>query len=179
MEKAVGIYNAIAGIDDRDIRGHTAALLFRAEAAARGFVPTTPEWNIPIDHILISRRDPRYLVRVEVKQSRQIRKRKHGGDCFTVELRTSQGIGGSTGSKKGKQRLHKYERAVDVFAILPAGTNQWYLIPEKSLRGKSSVSLCPEDDNSPFHEFRGNWAILEKAEVRPPRRKSLKKRTSR
>jgi len=160
MSKSVGIYKAIELLDERHIRGHAAGLLFRAEAAARGYVPSTPEWNISIDHILIKQDDHAHLVRIEVKQSKQVRKRKKNGPGYTVELRTAQGIGGASGSKKGKERLHKYEGAVDMFAVLLAGTNEWYLIPENKLRGKSSVTLCPEDPKAPFAIFKDNWAIL-------------------
>lgn len=160
MSKSVGIYKAIEMLDERHIRGHAAGLLFRAEAAARGYVPSTPEWNIQIDHILIKQDNHSHLIRVEVKQSKQARKRKKGGPAFTVELRTAQGIGGTSGSKKGKARLHKYEGSVDMFAVLLAGTNEWYLIPEEKLRRKSSVTLCPEDPKALFAEFKDNWAIL-------------------
>ncbi|WP_395737068.1 hypothetical protein [Prosthecobacter sp.] len=160
MSKSVGIYKAIEQLDERHIRGHAAGLLFRAEAAARGYIPSTPEWNISIDHILIKQDDHAKLVRVEVKQSKQARMRKKNGPAFTVELRTAQGIGGTSGSKKGQKRLHKYEGAVDMFAILLAGTNEWYLIPERGLRGRSSVTLCPEDSNAAFAEYKDNWAVL-------------------
>lgn len=171
-EKAVGIYKAIEEVEERHIRGHAAGLLFRAEAAAHGYVPTTPEWNISIDHILISQEDHSILVRVEVKQSRQARKRKNNGPAYTVELRTSQGIGGTTGSKKGKARLHKYKGAVDVFAILLAGTNEWYIIPEKKLRNKSCVTLCPFDSSDPFKKFKNNWEVLNS---KPKRKKNKSK----
>jgi len=100
MNKTVGIYKAIEQLDERHIRGHAAGLLFRAEAAARGYVPSTPEWNISIDHILIKQDNHSHLVKVEVKQSKQTRIRKKNGPAYTVELRTAQGIGGTTGSKQ-------------------------------------------------------------------------------
>src|SRR2546425_10101952 len=94
------IYKAIAAINEktfpshaRSVRGNAAQLLFRAEAAARGLVPSSPAWNLTLDHILIDYFQPNRLVRVEVKQSQQ---EKNGR--YTVELRSSQGIGGTTGS---------------------------------------------------------------------------------
>jgi hypothetical protein len=163
METSVGIYKAIEHIAERHVRGHAAGLLFRAEAAARGYVPSTPEWNISIDHILIDQDDHARLVRDEVKQSKQARERKKNGPGFTVELRSSQGIGGTSGSKKGKQRLHKYAGAVVVFAILLAGTNDWYIIPEKQLRKRSSVTLCPDDANDSFKKYKNQWEVIESA----------------
>jgi hypothetical protein len=173
--KSVGIYKAIEKVDERHIRGHAAGLLFRAEAAARGYVPTTPEWNISIDHILISQEDHSILVRVEVKQSRQARQRKINGPAFTVELRTSQGIGGTTGSKKGKDRLHKYKGAVDIFAILLAGTNEWYIIPESKLRNKSSVTLCPYDPTDVYKKYKDNWKVLNPKSKRSSSKSKTKK----
>lgn len=140
------IYEAIAGITEttfpqhaRSVRGNVAQLLFRAEAAARGLVPCSPAWNLPVDHILIDYFEQHRLVRVEIKQSQQERKGR-----FTVELRSSQGIGGSEGSKKGAERLHAYQKSVDVFAILLPKAACWYLIPTAVLQGKSNISISPD-----------------------------------
>ena len=79
------IYDVIASIEDRSLRGYASQLLFRAEVAARGFVPSTPEWNLTMDHVLIDINKPHRLLRVEVKQSAQ--RRKSGS--YVVELRGS------------------------------------------------------------------------------------------
>jgi hypothetical protein len=150
------IYDSIAAIEDRSLRGQASQLLFRAEAAARGLVPSTPEWPLTMDHILIDRESPHRLLRVEVKQSQQ----KRANGAFVVELRGSQGIGGAAGSKKGKERLHEYELSVDLIAIFLPLARCWYLIPEAQLRGRSSVTLNPGDSESKFDEWRDNWDVI-------------------
>jgi len=152
----VSIYDAIASIEDRSRRGYASQLLFRAEAAARGYVPSTPEWNLSMDHILIDAEHPHRLVRVEVKQSAQERS---GG--YVVELRGSQGIGGSEGSKKGQARLHEYEKSVDIIAIFLPLASCWYLIPEAKLRGASNVTLRPDNENSKHFEYREAWHVID------------------
>lgn len=157
----MSVYDEIAKIRDRSLRGYAAQLLFRAEVAARGFVPSTPEWNLSMDHVLIDIERPHRLLRVEVKQSAQ--KAKSGG--YVVELRGSQGIGGKEGSKKGKQRLHYYEKSVDLIAIFLPLAQCWYLIPEAQLRNKrgdpsSSVTLNPDKPESKFHAYKENWDVI-------------------
>lgn len=153
----MSVYDEIADIEDRSKRGYAAQLLFRAEVAARGYVPSTPEWNISVDHILIDANRPYRLLRVEVKQSKQ--QTRSGG--FVVELRGSQGIGGSAKSKKGKERLHDYERSVDLIAIFLPLAACWYLVPEKALRGRSSVTLNPNAPGSAFSEYKDAWDFIE------------------
>lgn len=151
------IYEAIAKIEDRSLRGYAAQLLFRVEVAARGFAPSTPEWNLTLDHVLIDIAAPHRLLRVEVKQSQQ--ERANGG--FVVELRGAQGIGGTTGSKKGKERLHEYELSVDLIAIFLPRAECWYLIPEAELRGRSSVTLNPKKKTSKFFKYKDNWKVID------------------
>lgn len=150
------VYDSIAAIKDRSLRGQASQLLFRAEAAARGFVPSTPEWPLTMDHILIDNTAPHRLLRVEVKQSQQ----RRANGSFVVELRGAQGIGGAAGSKKGRERLHEYERSVDVIAIFLPLARSWYLIPEAKLRSRSSVTLNPSDPTSKFYEWRDNWGVI-------------------
>jgi hypothetical protein len=159
----MSVYDEIAKISDRSLRGYAAQLLFRAEVAARGFVPSTPEWNLSMDHVLIDIEKPHRLLRVEVKQSAQKSKARLGG--YVVELRGSQGIGGKEGAKKGKERLHYYEKSVDLIAIFLPLAQCWYLIPEAQLRNKhgdpsSSVSLNPNNPESKFYAFKENWDVI-------------------
>jgi hypothetical protein len=159
----MSVYDEIAKIEDRSLRGYAAQLLFRAEVAARGFVPSTPEWNLSMDHVLIDREQPHRLLRVEVKQSAQKAKGKLGG--FVVELRGSQGIGGKEGSKKGRERLHNYEKSVDLIAIFLPLARCWYLIPEAQLRNKrgapsSSVTLNPDNPDSNFYAYKEKWDVI-------------------
>jgi hypothetical protein len=153
----MSIYAAIAAIGDRSRRGYASQLLFRAEAAARGYVPSTPEWNVSVDHILIDADHPHRLVRVEVKQSAL--RSPSGGHI--VELRGSQGIGGTEGSKRGKERLHAYEKSVDLIAIFLPLASCWYLIPEAKLRGRSNVTLNPHREGSRFYEYKEAWGLID------------------
>lgn len=175
------VYDAIASIDDRSLRGYASQLLFRAEVVARGFAPSTPEWPLSLDHILIDVKAPRKLLRVEVKQSQQ---QKRNGS-FLIELRGSQGIGGSAGSKKGKERLHPYSETIDLFAIFLPKARCWYLIPEFELRGRSSVTLNPSAQQSTFSGYKDAWDQLDKnmhevryrrpsQDLRPSRKKGSK-----
>lgn len=147
------VYDAIAAIEDRSLRGYASQLLFRAEVAARGYAPSTPEWNLSMDHVLIDIMAPHRLLRVEVKQSLQ--KSRAGG--WVVELRGSQGIGGKEGSKKGKERLHEYERSVDLIAVFLPAERCWYLVPEVELRGRSSVTLTPSRGESNLIRYKDAW----------------------
>jgi hypothetical protein len=155
----MSIYDAIAAITDRSRRGYASQMLFRAEAAARGFVPSTPEWNLSMDHILIDADHPHRLVRVEVKQSAQ--PSKSGG--YVVELRGSQGPGGAAGAKKGKERLHEYEKSVDLIAIYLPLAKVWYLVPEAELRGRSSVTLKPDDDDFRLAKYKECWSLIDRS----------------
>jgi hypothetical protein len=160
----MSVYDEIAKIEDRSLRGYAAQLLFRAEVAARGFVPSTPEWNLSMDHVLIDKERPHRLLRVEVKQSAQ--KARSGG--FVVELRGAQGIGGKEGAKKGKERLHYYEKSVDLIAIFLPLAQCWYLIPEALLRNKhgdpsSSVTLNPDNSESKFYTYKENWDVIDES----------------
>lgn len=155
----MNVYQAIAAITDRSRRGYASQLLFRAEAAARGYVPATPEWPLSMDHVLIDAEHPHRLLRVEVKQSAQ--KTAAGG--YVVELRGSQGIGGAEGSKKGKERLHEYEKSVDLIAIFLPMAECWYLIPEAELRGKSRVTLAPGKPRSRYIRHKENWDLIRRS----------------
>lgn len=152
----MNVYEAIAAMADRSQRGHASQLLFRAEAAARGYVPSTPEWPVSMDHVLIDAQQPHRLLRIEVKQSAQ---RTNAGG-YVVELRGSQGIGGREGSKKAKERLHEYHKSVDVIAIFLPAAECWYLIPETKLRGKSNVTLRPDKPHSKFDSYKDAWHLI-------------------
>lgn len=152
------ITNASFGGQGRSIRGYAAELLFSAEAAARGFVPATPGWNISMDLILVDVEHPHRLVRVEVKQSIQKASGKPGG--YVVELRSAQGIGGAEGSKKGEERVREYNLSVDLLALYLPLEKTWYIVPESELRGRSSVTLRPGEAESRLIDYREAWHLI-------------------
>lgn len=154
----MSVYEVLATVSDRSRRGYVSQLLFRTEAAARGYVPSTPEWPLSMDHILIDADHPHRLLRVEVKQSAQRTKGKV--PAYVVELRGSQGVGGAEGAKRGKARLHEYEKSVDIIAIYLPLAKCWYFIPEIHLRERSSVTLNPSDSASRFYEYKDNWDTI-------------------
>ena len=161
------IYDAIAeitedswfGTHDRSMRGHVTQLLFKAEVAARGFVPCTPEWNIPMDSIIVRYGEWNKILRVEVKQSMQ--ESPKGSGRYVIELRGSQGIGGTTGSKKGSERLHDYGVSVDVIAAYIVKEKCWYIVPEKAVKGQMSFSVNPSNPKkNEYEKYRNGWDIL-------------------
>ena len=66
------------------------------------------------------------------------------------------------GSKKGKARLHAFEKSVDVIAILIPKKACWYLFPVRALKGRSSVSLSPGKVKERYSKYRNAWRVLEK-----------------
>ena len=161
------VYDAIAeitedsmfGTHDRSMRGHVTQLLFKAEVAARGFVPCTPEWNIPMDSIVVRYGEWNRILRVEVKQSMQ--ESPKGSGRYVIELRGSQGIGGTEGSKKGDARLHAYGKSVDIIAAYIVKEKCWYLLPQTAVKGQMSFSVNPSNPKSnEYEQYRDNWSIL-------------------
>jgi hypothetical protein len=136
-----------ANIKNRKDRGAWAEMCFAMRAIEEGFRPARP-WGEPRGYdFLVHHRSTR-IFRVQVKST--IYK---NGNCYHCTIKNGN---------------HVYEKdSFDFIAGYVIPEDVWYILPEKIIRGMSSVGLYPKLETAKYREYQEAWHLLrgEPAEV--------------
>jgi len=121
-------------------RGTWAELCFAMRAMQEGLWPARP-WGEPSGYDFLVHHKGTRIARVQVKSTLY-----KTGDCYHCTLKTSHGL---------------YQKdAFDFVAAFVIPENVWYIIPEKKVRGLSSLGLSPNMKASKYDAYKEAWHLL-------------------
>jgi hypothetical protein len=121
-------------------RGAWADLCFAARAMEEGLRPAQP-WGEPSGYDSLVHHKSKSIVRVQVKST--IYKM---GRCYHCTIRTGN---------------HPYKKdSFDFVAAYVIPEDTWYILPEKVVRGMSTVGLYPAMPGAKYDQYKEAWYLL-------------------
>jgi len=121
-------------------RGAWAELCFAARAMEEGLRPARP-WGEPSGYDSLVHHKSKSIVRVQVKST--IYKM---GRCYHCTIRTGN---------------HPYKKdSFDFVAAYVIPEDTWYILPEKVVRGMSTVGLYPAMPGAKYDQYKEAWYLL-------------------
>jgi len=121
-------------------RGTWAELCFAARSIEEGLRPARPFGEPPGYDFLVHHKSKR-LFRVQVKSTTRKQYR-----CYACTIRTQH---------------HVYKKdSFDFVAAYVIPEDVWYILPEKVVRGMSTVGLCPDMGGSKYDVYKEAWHLL-------------------
>jgi hypothetical protein len=138
----------VGGRDNSKHRGNLAEMKFMLKAASLGMGVAKPYGDNERYDVLVDA-GGRFR-RVQVKSSGA---RHHRGFTVRACWRTSRGHRPYTAAQ------------IDFLAAVIAGTDIWYVIPVRALRGRLTIHLypfgCRRGSKEEFEKYRERWQLLE------------------
>jgi len=131
-------------IKDKKLRGEWAESVFMERATEQG-LPVSKPWGDSHSFDCVVGR-PGKFVAVQVKST-------------IATLESGTGYNCSVCSSHKAYRTGSF----DFLAAYVVPEDAWYIIPAKEIRGLKSISLCTQEGEAKYEEYREAWHLLKEA----------------